>query len=137
MAFIWRIEDKKGVGMYWKIDASTLDRKFFEDILRRKKCRPSFDPHPSADEDGGLSEFWENLRNIGERDVWHFGYITLAQARKWVGSLEMCQYMEEQGLHLVKYHMDREAYQAGNFQAIFNRRVSQRTETRKLSTLFS
>lgn len=123
--------------MYRRIDASTLDRKFFEDILIREKHRPSFDPHPSADEDEGLSEFWKNLRDVGERDVWHFGYITLAQARKWVGSLKMCEYMEEQGLHLVKYHMDRESYQSGNFQAIFKKKYSLKKETRKLSSLFS
>lgn len=135
MAFIWRIEDKKGVGMYQKCDASTLDREFEKDFhLLTPKYVTQFDPHPSADEDPGLCLFWIDT---DDRDVWYFGYNTLVQARNWIGSLRMCTYMAKKGLHLVKYHMDIEHYQVGEFQAIFKKKYSLKTETRKLSSLFS
>lgn len=132
MAFIWRVEDRKGVGMYSKCGYE-LDRRFLKDLARRDIDVSDSDPHPNAAGDPGLRSFWARLDN----DEWHFGYNTLTQARRWIGSLAMCKYMERSSLHLMKYHMNKEDYCVGTYQAIFDKRVAEKVETRKLSSLFS
>lgn len=115
MAYVWRLEDERGRGVYTAAGALTYGYRF------KKRPWPTQDKKlaPAWLEINGPGGDWYEP-NESARD-WVFGFSSLAQLRDWFGSREHRAILADRGIKLNRYSVPRQYLHKGDTQAVFRR----------------
>lgn len=118
--FIWRIENEDGEGIYrGSTGLFNIDEGSTMTSAR----------HPCPIYDNGLG--WTDI-DSSERELWKFGFATLAQMRQWVYKSKWRIGLDQLGFSLVRYRVPDEFCRRSNFQAIFHSGHVERVEVRRV-----
>lgn len=109
MAYVWRIEDDDGAGMYQYDGLIEAAEGELNDNADK-----SVHPNPIWDTQLGFNE----LPNWMD---WYFGFATLSQMRQWVYKAKWRRKLRELGYLLVKYEVPDEGFRRSQYQAIFHK----------------
>lgn len=105
MKLIYRIENKRGRGMYYNGDEGCQVRYMMQE-----------ERHPPPTSDVKLRGVWEKLYWNGEHQFWQFGFNSLDQLRSWVYKQEWRWELHDAGFAVYAYAAT--DYHLGDTQAI-------------------
>ncbi len=124
MSYIWRVECPDGKGAY---RSGKLPRRYEWLINVDHQPGPAFDEQ--------LGPVWIKMEKDGNHRKWSFGFANLAQCRTWFKLIADRRHMDQQGLILVKYRVDKQYRHKGRTQAIFVKDRATAVETRRIMAI--
>lgn len=122
MAYVWRIETKKGEGVY-SCGAASYALGIIDDVDSYRHPAPYYDPP--------LADWWDMMSpDVAKR--YFFGFTTLAQYRAWFYTRKSRKRLaaHPSGVRLVKYWVHPKHLKRGDCQAVFFRGMAVKMEER-------